>query len=1188
MGYRLQILVNNKYEDVELNDKFSISFNYTVKDFNSPSDIKTGYSKTITIEGTPHNNKILANIYSLNSVYVTVDPNKKIDCILSYNGMLVRTGYIVINSITKQGHSVSYKCTMYDDTTKLLYDIKYDKDGNERTLDSLNLGFDDEYDTYEYGFRYTMDSWSRFGNLTGPNNILYVPTMDVSNSIKSFITPIYGYTGLYDDFDSSHVLVQCQDKNGIPYSFNSETEAVKPPLYLDANTKSYDVTKTKPLFGEKLASEQKEGDNTVIYSNFGGWYTYEIERDLHPNEARTILANRLPLGIDLGKTWDIICSNFNIDDSDVYDKVHEIFDNTFMMLDVKKEVLDKANYYFSDEDYALYPNKDDLGDKTLLDFNSTPEDPSVKQQYWGNYDINQLLINRNYNIYATERVTPFNVIKDDTKFHITISPILTSKYKNPDGNDKDNIKCFYTADMHNNPRVPFQVYTPQGGAFSSTRIRMCDYLHHINIIVYIIDIETKNWQQGMWQKRVVVPVVGAETTDVDLRNYIENNINSICDDLTPEDGRATHVIERQHLFTQLYRNDKVVEGTELRFKDMDVYISLPEGTSVLEPTIKISTVSSHLLLPWVRNIQEQTEKLPEHPGHTGVLSMLYDNNIPDDCYLDVYSGNYYAVSSQGARYIKMIHEGNKINKLVNTKSLLRPRSIISIIKTLWNDRFYWPGSTGYLEKVIAYVELYNNYIQLQGPHFIRIQNNNDAWLEQYDLSTQLSVNIYSGSEELVSPTINKFNTLNSTKVFDTFINMCKLLNITVLNDSYSINRNLKCVFANNLYDKLRVVDITKDVENNLSIVPTVLESGVYNYSLDTVKAYSDDLLLAKNPNYNTNVVTFDYDINNTPVDVFETLDFKSVSNYKLYSTWFNPNVLEIKTKYGHEITPNQYNAVNKGYQIKQTLYKMDNTTKELKSVELESGGLMYNIPVNSNYIRNCYDETDYICLFDKDLKKTDFASALVSFNYIRESSAPMTITEDIPAEKQILNKYCYPLFIKRDTTSLKQERILWDIHTETYKNADDIYFETYSLPMFNNYKTITNSDSSKTNIILGCTDLDYDKYEIEGNKINIYDNYFLKYYSFMLNKNNKKIKLKVRLNSYDIIQILTSIYYLDNSYWVIMKVNNFDVTKEYNEVELVQIDYKKYQEVKSEEARKQRPDNPFEDLTPEPIENGES
>lgn len=87
--YTLQIKTNNgEFKDLELDSKFTVNLNFTIRDFKAPSDIKGSFSKTISIYGTPYNNTLLSNIYNLGSLYVTTKPNRKIEYRLFYSGFL--------------------------------------------------------------------------------------------------------------------------------------------------------------------------------------------------------------------------------------------------------------------------------------------------------------------------------------------------------------------------------------------------------------------------------------------------------------------------------------------------------------------------------------------------------------------------------------------------------------------------------------------------------------------------------------------------------------------------------------------------------------------------------------------------------------------------------------------------------------------------------------------------------------------------------------------------------------------------------------------------------------------------------------------------------------------------------------------------------------------------------------------
>ena len=66
MKYPVRLFLGD--EEVEFSTPPEILFNYSVTELTNPTIVKNSYSKTITIEGTPNNNRIFGHIYNLERI----------------------------------------------------------------------------------------------------------------------------------------------------------------------------------------------------------------------------------------------------------------------------------------------------------------------------------------------------------------------------------------------------------------------------------------------------------------------------------------------------------------------------------------------------------------------------------------------------------------------------------------------------------------------------------------------------------------------------------------------------------------------------------------------------------------------------------------------------------------------------------------------------------------------------------------------------------------------------------------------------------------------------------------------------------------------------------------------------------------------------------------------------------------
>lgn len=1135
--YKLSILVNNKYENVDLDSTFSVNFNYQIKDFEHPSDIKTGFSKTISILGTPHNNDIFSHIYKTDSNYKYFKPNYKTDYYLSYNGLLISTGYIVVNNIDKSGFNLTYKCTLFDTTTKLLYNIKYKEDGTLRTLSDLKLNLIDE-DTanYKYDYNYILNNWATHGTIEIPNGapIQY----DYENYLFNYITPIYCNTGLYNNFDSNKFLVQYADTNGNP--LNEKTA----PVSYKKSTKQYFYQKT-PLFNEIFNIDEEKDGETISYKPYYGWSIWEAERDIHPTEAGIIMASHLPLGIELSKTWDIICDNFNIDDSEVHDKVHEICDDTFMLLKNIPEPVDS--------------NKQDIVNSGVSTFD---------------YTIDDLVEDEGINLFSA----PFTgkslntTINKDKGTKIVIKPKITSS-----SNDNNEVLFFneYKEEIYRNPfkfliqqgPYPPSLYRYQYDEYWNDERRYDISLADSYLLYTIIflNVYINN------ELRFIYPICGngeshysAQSSLDNIKTNIKNNIRDLVYDYdaSKTELKFDFFNIKWNKNTALYNKELIGPSIELTidpnnfdiFEDYNVSVNTT-GTTVLIPKLNAGinpyfkyslqyrdyiskgSDNQHLL-----NIGILPDNYTDYNQENGAFRYLnydgaYSNHWQMYIYPPIYDSGKEYFQQHSVSVLKNNHTYTydlDISAIKNNSEYIGQQSMAEFFSH-HPTQYYYNENFGY-RRIYSHAPMF-----LNGVYLINKGENGNI-LEEFSINSDVIFNAIGTNIDVTVPNISK-DTLNGINVLDTFLNICKLLNINILTDTSEKNSKLKLFFNNNLYLKDNTIDLTNDIDYSSFVVsPNIIKSSTYKYGLQTIESYADKIYLQKNPNFNNNLEVYDYNINQDIIDATDNINFKTGVNYNMNSVFINSNMPE-----ANEVFYNyQYIAPNKGSNFKQTLFWQNEIENKLESKSVDNSGMLYNLPSQIyQVLPNKKDIVYKICMFDNKLDNVEFENCLVSFNGLTNLDYPITLTNDIPAELQLNGKLCYVVYPRRISTS--PNKVITDINYP-FPDNNMPYTEILQVPLFQNFKMINDKK-----LVLGYSGLDNtDEYDT------LYTEFFSKYNSFILSENNKAVKTKVRLNSYNITDILRRVYYFDDSYWIIQKLNNFDFSKEFNEVEFVQIDYKNF------------------------------
>lgn len=248
-----------KNQKVDLTSEVSITLNGTNTDFINPTAVKVAFSKTISLEGTPNNNKIFSHLYKLEgSNQFNFDTSIRNDAVILNDGVLIDSGYITLDKINIRGGKYTYEITFYSALGQFFYNLKYnnnDEQDEEKTLCDLYYGFkigdkiltreeEDKNILIQWTKDYIADSWIE---LLRPDKRNYdnLNTKD----IRHLVTAAPTYSGYYDDFDNNKIMSN------------------NPP---DSLRVAYDIST-----GDWNTSKQQTKD----------WFIFEAPRDLDENEV---------------------------------------------------------------------------------------------------------------------------------------------------------------------------------------------------------------------------------------------------------------------------------------------------------------------------------------------------------------------------------------------------------------------------------------------------------------------------------------------------------------------------------------------------------------------------------------------------------------------------------------------------------------------------------------------------------------------------------------------------------------------------------------------------------------------------------------------------------------------------------------------------------------------------------------
>lgn len=206
---------------VELDTEPSILYNYAVTDYSNPTAVRNGFSKTVTIKGSPNNNKIFGMYWNVERRVgsggqnggVDYNASKKAPFKLFVGAELYEEGYVRLDKINRINNEITYDCTLFSGLGDYFYNLAYNpNNGEKRKLSDFNYwsGGTDEFDFTETATTIN-EAWEALANGTEGKwqHINFMPA----------------YNGIPQDFNADKVIINL-DGTSLPQS--DETGLFRP------------------------------------------------------------------------------------------------------------------------------------------------------------------------------------------------------------------------------------------------------------------------------------------------------------------------------------------------------------------------------------------------------------------------------------------------------------------------------------------------------------------------------------------------------------------------------------------------------------------------------------------------------------------------------------------------------------------------------------------------------------------------------------------------------------------------------------------------------------------------------------------------------------------------------------------------------------------------------------------------
>lgn len=303
----LELYIENQL--VEVSKELEIPLTYKNTDLSNPQAIKNDYSKTVQIPGTPKNNRIFGHVFKADRInYLgtsligpSFNANKRAEYTIINNGSIFGRGYCKLDSISSLNGTITYSLTLYGGLGNFFYNLMYDDNGEEKTLNSLYFGInklspsqENNNQLFEYNKNFVVESWNNRIN----NEV-------ESNEVTKMFCAIPTYSGYYDDFDSNKVII---NKLGFPNA----------------------------LSGNRSKRTVTEDSTTKTFEDKSNWVLCDMGTDVSEWELCDIRSHYQRLGIRMKSIYDAIKNpenngGFVVDDSNVRDIEKKYIDNMYLV-----------------------------------------------------------------------------------------------------------------------------------------------------------------------------------------------------------------------------------------------------------------------------------------------------------------------------------------------------------------------------------------------------------------------------------------------------------------------------------------------------------------------------------------------------------------------------------------------------------------------------------------------------------------------------------------------------------------------------------------------------------------------------------------------------------------------------------------------------------------------------------------
>lgn len=329
----VELYINN--QKVYFTQPPDIFFNYTHSDLHNPTVIKNSFSKTLTIDGVPENNRIFNEFYDLRRINGEnlFNASRKETFTVYRNGEVMDTGYVKLDKVNRKGKKISYDVTLYGGLGQFLYNLKFKDDGEQMKLSDLEYGTDFNFEVDKNVVR---DAWQHITEMKEVDNAELYDTINFA--------PCY---------------------NGIPEDFSADKVAIDVESF--ANADDFDLS------NQFITS--KDG-----YSTVNGWLLGELPKEYDEWQMMDLRSYLQRPVIRFKKIVEAVCNPNNnggwqVDlDPDFFNEDNPYYEDAWMTLPLVTEMEGESESEISvlNDNWKFYVEGGNVGDVIKVKMSITP------------------------------------------------------------------------------------------------------------------------------------------------------------------------------------------------------------------------------------------------------------------------------------------------------------------------------------------------------------------------------------------------------------------------------------------------------------------------------------------------------------------------------------------------------------------------------------------------------------------------------------------------------------------------------------------------------------------------------------------------------------------------------------------------------------------------------------------------